>query len=598
MREFGRLLRYAVPYWRAWTLVLLVTLLSTGLGLLQPWPMQIVIDHILGTVPLPPKLAVVAGLLPGAGSKAGLLAWTAAGGLVIFLAYSLFNIYLTLTWTGVGRRLVYDVAADLFARLQRRSLSFHRSHATGDLLSRVTDDCWAVHTAVDTLLFSPGHAAFAIVATVAVMATMDVKLTLLSLLVAPFMSLTAWRFGKPIRATAHERREIESRIQAHVQQTLAGIPAVQAFAREDWEHRRFQEFASEAVRIHQKTTVVSAFYSFGSGLVSTIGTAVVLWIAAMHVLEGRLTIGTTLVFLAYVATLQGYLSSFTGIYSALQEGSASAERVAEMLDPVDDVSDRPGARAVKNIEGFVRFEQVSFGYDHERPVLHDISFEAAPDQQIAIVGPTGAGKSTLVSLVPRFFDPTSGRVTLDGTDLRDLQISSLRDRVAIVLQEPFLFPITIAENIAYGRPNASRTDIEAAARAANAHLFIDRLPEGYETVLGERGATLSGGERQRLSIARALLKDAPILILDEPTSALDASTEAALLDALGRLMRGRTTFIIAHRLSTIRQADCVLVLDSGHLVESGTHSELLASGGFYARFHDLQFGTRHAAGAR
>jgi ATP-binding cassette subfamily B protein/subfamily B ATP-binding cassette protein MsbA len=286
------------------------------------------------------------------------------------------------------------------------------------------------------------------------------------------------------------------------------------------------------------------------------------------------------------------MKAFTGIYGSLQEIGASVDRVLELLDAEPEVKDRPGAVALPGVRGHVRLEGVTFGYEPGRPVLCDVSLEVLPGQTVAVVGATGAGKTTLVSLVARFFDPWAGRVTLDGHDLRDVRLRSLRDQVSLVLQEPFLFPFSIAENIAYGRPGASRAEVEAAARAANLHDFIARLPHGYETVVGERGATLSGGERQRLSIARALLKDAPVLILDEPTSALDAHTEQLLLGALRRLMEGRTTFIIAHRLSTVRDADRIVVLQDGQIAEAGTHAELLERAGVYARLYHTQAGSK------
>jgi ATP-binding cassette subfamily B protein/subfamily B ATP-binding cassette protein MsbA len=342
---------------------------------------------------------------------------------------------------------------------------------------------------------------------------------------------------------------------------------------------------------------MGGLYTLSAGAIATVGTAVILWIGASHVLQGRLSVGVIVVFLSYVTVLQEQLKALAGIYSAVQEARGGMDRVMEVLEAEREVIDRAGAAPLVVERGHVRLEDVTFGYEAGQPVLHDICFEARPGQTVAIVGPTGAGKSTLVSLVPRFFDPWAGRVTIDGRDVRDVQLKSLRRQVALVLQEAFLFPLTIGENIAYGRPEATRDEIEAAARAANAHMFIERLPAGYDTRVGERGATLSGGERQRLAIARALLKDAPILILDEPTSALDAETEGLLLEALERLMQGRTTLLIAHRLSTIRGADWIVALQGGRLVEAGTHEELLARDGLYARFQRLQ-AVRPAAARR
>ena len=323
------------------------------------------------------------------------------------------------------------------------------------------------------------------------------------------------------------------------------------------------------------------------GLVTSVGTAAIMWLGARYALEGKMTVGTILVFLSYLGSLYGPLNAMTYTASTLQHAAANADRVIEILDTLPDVEDSPHAREV-SLQGHVRYEGVTFGYEPDRPVLKGMSLEAKPGEVLAIVGPSGAGKTTLVSLLIRFFDPWSGRVMVDDQDIRELRVRSLRQQVAIVLQDPFIFPLTIAENIAYGRPGATGEEIVAAAVAANADGFIRHLPEGYDTVVGERGATLSGGEKQRLSIARAFLKDAPILILDEPTSALDAGTEFLLLDALARLMKGRTTIIIAHRLSTIRNADRVLVMDRGEIVGHGTHSELMVRGGLYANLYHQQ----------
>ena len=588
VKQYQRLLGYAARYWKGWLLILAVTLLSSALALLQPWPIKILVDHVLGAQALPEALARGAALLPGGGTVGGLLVCVVVAGLLIFAIDSLADVVLIFAWIRVGQRMVYDLSNDLFACLQRRSLLFYGRNSVGDLMSRITGDSWSVYIIVKTLLFTPGQALIMTVVMVVVMVRIDLHFTLLSLVVAPLMAVISFLFGRLIRTAAHARREIEGRIHSQVQQMLSGIPVVQAFTQEARELHRFQEFANTAIRAQQRSTSVSSLSVLSSGLITTFGTGIILWFGARRALDGQLSVGTILIFLSYLGSLQAQMQAFTGIYATLQATSASIERVLEVLEAEGEVADRPGATRLPKVQGHLGFEHVTFGYEAGRPVLRDLSLAVEAGQTLAIVGPTGSGKTTLASLVPRFFDPWHGRVTLDGHDVRGVQLTSLRQQVALVLQEPFLFPLTVAENIAYGRPEATREQIERAARAANAEDFIKGLADGYETVVGERGARLSGGERQRLAIARALLKDAPVLILDEPTSALDAEAEKSVLEALERLMAGRTTLIIAHRLSTIRRADRIVVIEGGRVAQEGTHTELLAQHGLYSRLHELQ----------
>jgi ATP-binding cassette subfamily B protein/subfamily B ATP-binding cassette protein MsbA len=376
---------------------------------------------------------------------------------------------------------------------------------------------------------------------------------------------------------------------------MSSIPLVQAFGQEESHSRQFAELAGADIHWQKRTALFTGFNALGTGLATTLGTALVMWFGAHQVLRHQLTIGELLLFLAYLVLLQEQLKHVTGSYAILQNGSAMARRVLEVLEADPEMGDEPGAPALSPVRGDITFEEVSFAYEPGRLVLDGVNLEVCAGETVALVGATGAGKSTLVGLVPRFYDPTSGRVCIDGQDLRHVQLQSVRRQVSVVLQESLLFPISVAENIAYGRPGATRADVEAAGRAANVDEVVTHLSEGYDTVVGERGATLSGGERQRVAIARALVKNAPILILDEPTSALDAATEHLVFEALEHLMVGRTTLVIAHRLSTVRRADRIVVLEGGRVAETGTHRQLLAAGGRYAHLSALHTGTPEPA---
>jgi ATP-binding cassette subfamily B protein/subfamily B ATP-binding cassette protein MsbA len=404
------------------------------------------------------------------------------------------------------------------------------------------------------------------------------------------MALAFARYARPMMDRSYEQQETEGKIYEIVEQTFSAIAVVQAFGCEGANDRRLAGATRDTLTATRTLTRVQLEFKLLMGTATALGTAAIIWLGAHHAWNGTLSLGAIVLFLSYLGSLYAPLEALAYTSSTIQGAAGSAQRVLEVLQTASQVKDQPGARALPRATGRVQFEKISFGYEPDRPVLRNISFSAERGETLALVGMTGAGKSTLVSLIPRFFDPWEGRVLLDGADIREAQLKTLRQQIAIVLQESFLFPITVAENIAYGMPQATHEQIEAAARAANAHAFIARMPQGYQTVIGERGGTLSGGERQRISIARAVLKDAPVLILDEPTSALDVETEGAVMEAMERLTRGRTTFIIAHRLSTVRRANRIMVLHEGQLVESGTHDELMARGGRYAHFQELQSG--------
>ena len=596
--RYTRLLPYIRQQWRALALILLLTVIAAATGALMPWPLKILVDYALGDAPLPQILSNWLQPVSPASVPLVLIAGASLISLALFALNSALEVATTWLWCAAGQRMVYELAADLFHRLQRLSLLFHSRQSVGDSLGRLTVDTWCVFTVAQALLLTPARNLF-IVATIGFIAwQMDTALTLLSLLLSPVLAASAVFFGGRLRKRAQQTREAQSSVMAFVHQTLTALPVVQAFGTERHNRRRFQHLSSDAVARSQRSVLLNSSFDLINGLTMTAGAAIVLYVGGQKVISGTLSVGSLLVFVAYLRSLQGAIESLLSTYGNLKGVEANIDRVLEVLDAVQEVRDVAGAVVLpvrpSGEAGRIGFEAVSFGYEAQRPVLRDISLAVEPGETIALVGPTGAGKTTLVSLIPRFFDPWSGRVTLDGRDIRDIELASLRRQVSLVLQEPFILPLTAAENIAYGRPEASREEVIAAAVAANADEFIRGLPEGYDSRLGERGATLSGGQKQRLAIARALLKDAPVLILDEPTSALDAQTEALLLEALERLMRGRTTFIIAHRLSTIRNADRILVIEDGRVAETGTHQELIAANGAYARFDSLQRSQRRS----
>jgi ATP-binding cassette subfamily B protein/subfamily B ATP-binding cassette protein MsbA len=468
----------------------------------------------------------------------------------------------------------------------------------GNALRRITTDSECMSTIVQDTLLPVSMSLVSLVAMFVVMVELDPTLTLLALLVLPAMAVTIKLYSRPMLERSYEQHTAEGKMYDTVEQTLTALPVIQAFAAEERADARFQSDTDRILRATIATTWAQFRFKILIGAATSLGTTLVLYVGTEQALSGALTVGTMVVFISYLASLYGPLEDVMQGSGSIQGAAGSARRILEILDAPSEVEDSSKAIALSAVRGHLRFENVTFGYEPGQPVLRGVSLEARPGRIVAIVGATGAGKTTLVSLIPRFFDPDDGRVTMDGQDLRELKLKTVRGAVSLVLQDSFLFPFSIAENIAYGRPNASRAEVEDAARAANAHAFISRLPDGYDTVVGERGATLSGGERQRVAIARALLRDAPVLILDEPTSALDAETESLLLEALDRLMLGRTTLIIAHRLSTIRAADEIIVLDHGKIIERGNHEALLRHGGAYARLHAIQTGRTVASTPR
>ncbi len=580
---------------------LLLLLAASGAALLQPWPLKIVLDSVVGKIPPPtPVQWLLAPLDQGAffagHPKLFLLTALCAAVLGIELLMGLCNVLSAYLLNAVALRMVFRLRCALFDHVQRQSVAFHDSRTVGDSLYRVAWDSYCIQAIFSEGVVPALTAGVTLLGIGAVTLTRDWRLTLATLAVAGPLLILIRRLDRPMTEQSLRVHEFESDVSTRVQETLTGIRAVQAFGREQFESERFRHKAGASLRANLRLTVLQTASQAAVGLILAAGTAAVIWLAARGVLAGRLTPGDLVLLVTYVAMIFKPLETLAYTAAAVQNAGAGGRRVLAILDAMPDVADAPDARDLPGrARGEIVFENVSFAYRNGRPVLHEVTFEMPAHSTLAVVGLSGAGKTTLASLIPRFYDPTRGRITLDGYDLRALTLKSLRQNIALVTQEPILFGASIRENIAYGRPEAAQTEIEAAARAAGAHEFIVQLPDQYETRLAERGATLSSGQRQRLAIARAFLKNAPVLILDEPTSALDAQTEERLLQTLQELMKGRTTLIIAHRLSTVRGADRIIVLQDGRIVESGTHEDLLARGGVYAQLYRLQFGKTEPA---
>jgi ABC-type multidrug transport system fused ATPase/permease subunit len=581
-RGFPRALVYLRPYWKLGIVVVLGTLVSAVVGLALPWPLALLVDGVLGEEEPPAFVADLVGA-----DKYSLLVFAVVLGFALTLlgnALALLNNY---AGTKLEQRMVLDLRSDLFDHCQRLSLTFHDKTMTGELMSKINNQAASVGRVVMTI--PPlAQSAITLVGMFVIALLIDPLLALLSLAVVPFIYYSIGLYGTRIVPRLQHVQRLEWQSLSIVHEAMSMLRVIVSFGRERYEHGRFRSQGATAVDERVKLTFRQTLFSLGVNSLTAAGTALVLGVGGWKVLQGSLTVGQLLVLMAYIAAVYQPLQAISYTIGSINTQLVGLKGSMDLLDREPEVREAPRAKTIGRVRGAVRFDDVSFSYPTRKDTLKNISFEVEPSQRVAIVGPTGAGKTTLISLIVRFYDVQRGRILIDGTDIRDLTLKSLRDQVSVVLQEPLLFSGTIGENIRYGRLDATDDEIVAAAKAANAHDFVTRLPKGYDTELGERGAQLSGGERQRLCVARAFIKDAPILILDEPTSSIDSKTENIILDALDDLMVGRTSFMIAHRLSTVRDAGLVLVLDEGELVEQGTHVELLKRDGLYGQLHDAQ----------
>ncbi len=574
---------YLTPYWLTFSIALGQLLFISALELLKPWPLKIIIDNVLSDKPLPWGLTL-------SWSAQSLLLLACVGLVLVYFLLGGLRLLNDYTTIRIGQSMVNDLRRDLYSHIQRLSLSFYRRQQIGDLMYRVTADTMGIQTLTMNGLFAILSASLLLVGLLAVMLWVDWYLTLLALAVCPLLFCAIALLNKKISSAATDARQKGSLVYSVVQRALSGIRVIQAFTKEEDEGRRFLEASRESLAADLRLYNLQNFYFAIVNLTIATGTATVLWLGARRVLSGDLSIGEIVVFTSYLASLYTPLDSIFHTYGLVQSAKVGVRRAFEILESEESLPE--GSRVFHPAPGGVEisFEDVAFGYDVSQPVLTRINLHVTAGQKIAIVGPTGAGKSTLVSLLPRFYDPQAGRIKINGIDIREFQLKSLRRQIAMILQPPVVFPLTIGENIAYGRPDASFEDIVSAAQVAQVHEFVQKLPDKYDTVVSEQGTTLSEGQKLRLTIARGILLNAPILILDEPTSSVDSETEALIMEGLEHLMDGRTTFIIAHRLSTVRQADLILVIRDGQIVEQGNFTELLRKRGPFASLYGTQFG--------
>ena len=586
MRLIRELIR---PY--AWPVagIFAVLVVQIAMSLAAPWPLKIVLDSVVGDRPLPPWLhGLLQPMLGGEGRMhvAGLAAIMLVVIAVIAAVATYIANYLTET---VGQRIGNDLRTRAYHHIQQLSLNFFDTHRVGPILSTLTDDVDTIQDFASASTLGIATDLLTIVGMLSLMLWLQWDFTLVALAIAPLLLLFVSRIRKAVKAATHEVRRRESDIVAVAEEGLQSIRVVKAFDREELQERQLAIAGQAAVDAALNARRVKSVVSPVVAVVVAACTALVLWRGSALILAGVMTAGTLTVFISYLASFFKPVQDLAKLTNTIAMASVGVERVSALLDAETGIEERADAVDPAQVSGAVSFEKVAFSYDGEKPVLRDVSFDVEPGQLVGIVGHTGSGKSSLVSLIPRFYDPSMGAVRIDGVDIRDYKLHELRRQIAYVLQDTVLFRGTVRDNIAFGRPDASHDEIVEAAKLANAHEFVSDMPKGYDSAVGERGMTLSGGPRQRIGIARAILRDSPILILDEPTAALDAESEHLVMSAMRRLMKGRTVITIAHRLSTIRDSHKIIVLEDGRVVEEGTHGALLALDGRYAELHRIQY---------
>jgi ABC-type multidrug transport system fused ATPase/permease subunit len=588
-REMFALIRELVRPYTGWLVIVLIAMLiETAMSLASPWPLKVVIDSVLGSHPLPEWLRALKDFSVG-DSKAG-LALLAGIGVVSIAIVGAIATYIDNYYTeSVGQWVANDLRIRIYDHLQRMSLAYFDKQQTGTMLSTITSDVATVQNFASSNTLGLLVDILTIAGVLGLMFWLDWDFALIAVAVTPFLPMFVSRFKKAVKKATHEVRLHQADIVSVVQEGLESVRVVKAFGRESLEDSRLGEVSHATVEAALKARRVKSLLSPIVSVVVALCTAVVLWRGASLILRDVMTVGVLTVFLAYLTKFFKPVQDLAKNTNAIAQATVSLERIKRILDTDDVIKDRPDARIRETAKGTISFQHVAFGYDPGAPVLKDVTFVVEAGRKLGVVGTTGGGKSTVVGLIPRFYDIDGGQVLIDGVDVRQYTKESLRSQVGFVLQDSVLFFGTIKSNIAYGRAGASDAEIVEAAKLANAHDFISAMPQGYDTLVGERGLTVSGGQRQRIGIARAIIRNSPILILDEPTAALDTESERLVMEGLSKLMKGRTVITIAHRLSTIRDADKIIVLDGGIVAEQGTHDELLKLGGIYAELHRIQY---------
>jgi ATP-binding cassette subfamily B protein/subfamily B ATP-binding cassette protein MsbA len=571
-------------------LVIVAVGLSSLIEVAKPWPLKVVIDNVLRGHPMNVTFLPMM-------SREALLAAASGALILIYFLLGILNVASNYVTISIGQRMVNELRAQMFDHLQRLSLGFHRRREVGDLMVRIAYDSMSVQTIAMNGMFQMLSALIMLAAMFVVMVRLDGRLTLAALAIVPLLLMLIAAVSSRIDRLSTAARAKESRLYTVAHQALAAIHVVQAFTREAESYKEFVQSSTESLDESLKVYVFQTFYAGAVSVLVALGTAAVIYLGALDVMNGRLTIGELIVFTSYLASLYAPVNQLFQTYGSIENAKAGLRRCLELLNIEPEIRDKPGSTPIGRARGDIEFDNVVFGYDPARPVLRGISFVARAGETIAIVGPSGAGKTTMASLTMRFYEPQRGVIRIDGRDTREVTVESLRRNIATVLQPPLLLAAPIRSNIALGNPAAGEREIQRAAAAARLEPLIAKLPHGFDELIGQGGHSVSEGEAQRVTIARALLKDAPVLIMDEPTSALDTETESLVLDAVREAMRGRTTLVIAHRLSTIQNADRILVLRDGVIEEQGTFDELLSSGGFFSYLYNLQTWSKQAAGA-